>query len=269
MKVYLAGKIDDVHGAWRNDLIAKRVNMDLKKNVPGWVYFTPERRVGFSDNPNQWPDSGWSKVLDKFDYTGPYRHEVISDDKDWSNLGVYHGTEWAGSHGEIYDEGAKRFITRSCLKAIVESDVVFAYLNHPDCFGTLVELGYATAFRKYIALVIHYTDAKWEWSDYWFVENLAHYTALVGRPVYSYGSDTVIPPETVDIAREFERAIVDWASIERKPEQPSGSSPAPSGLAPIQESALAFASIVRWTSDPRVRDEAQRMLKRLKSGVAI
>jgi nucleoside 2-deoxyribosyltransferase len=55
-----------------------------------------------------------------------------------------------------------------CLEAIEDADLVFAWINSNDCYGTIAELGYAKGQGKLIAIAgphkIH---------DMWFVYEMA------------------------------------------------------------------------------------------------
>lgn len=46
----------------------------------------------------------------------------------------------------------RRFVTQTCLSAISSADLVFAWIDSPDCYGTVFELGYAHALGKHVAV---------------------------------------------------------------------------------------------------------------------
>jgi very-short-patch-repair endonuclease len=96
-------------------------------------------------------------VLGLADYVGPYfvscdhgcshgnkTHATVGCSNDWHGPHAFHG------HGR-YE--ARMFVMSESLRAIDSADLIFAYLNSPDCYGTLYELGYARARGIRIELV--------------------------------------------------------------------------------------------------------------------
>lgn len=58
-------------------------------------------------------------------------------------------------------------------KSLIGCDLVFAHITSPDCYGTIAELGWASAFNKYI-----FINYAWPLSapivrEFWFVERFA------------------------------------------------------------------------------------------------
>ncbi len=124
----------------------------------------------------------------RLDYTGPY------------TLGCDHGCyhqyphAWgAGMSGpwtcpEKPDPG----IADLCLNAINRSDLVFAWIDTEDCFGTIAEIGYAIAKRKIVYIAgpslfrelwfsyqiadktLFYVDDPWEAFNMMVVDNKGH-----------------------------------------------------------------------------------------------
>lgn len=108
-RVYLAGKI--AQNDWRHTIF------DLR---------------GYEENPGRdLPRAG------EFQCTGPF---FLSCDH-----GCFHGNN---THGRISDneEGSTPppQIVNKCLRWILQSDVVFVWLDRPDAYGTLTEIGFAT-----------------------------------------------------------------------------------------------------------------------------
>ncbi|WP_019065357.1 DUF559 domain-containing protein [Streptomyces prunicolor] len=135
--IYLAGKINK--NDWRHDLMG----WDLRTAWAVW-----ENDEG--DPPRPWPVIK-KGVLDTFDYVGPY---FASDDH-----GCGHGP---GTHG-CGEDGAlacgsyaglglplRPQVREMCLAAIDAADIVFAWLNDPTAYGTLVEIGYAKGRGKQV-----------------------------------------------------------------------------------------------------------------------
>jgi hypothetical protein len=65
---------------------------------------------------------------------------------------------------------AKREVVDKCLAAVLAADVVFAWIDRPDLYGTLVELGFAFAHKKPIII----GGPEYE-RDLWFGQYLADY----------------------------------------------------------------------------------------------
>lgn len=77
--------------------------------------------------------------------------------------GCYHGAATHGSGegcscsdspGNIMSSLGRNFLVNRCLDQIRTSDGVFAYIQSLDCFGTLAEIGYASAYKKPIQIII-------------------------------------------------------------------------------------------------------------------
>jgi hypothetical protein len=269
MNVYLAGKVDPKNGAWRNAILGMDYAYDSRKrervSVPRWATETP-----YDDDwksvVNRWtPRPGI--VLGLHTYTGPYRQE-IRPDVDWKHKGEFHGVTTWGMHGDFHTPGAEDHIATEAKAAIERSDLIFAYLNTPDAFGTLLEIGYAAALGKFVSLVIH-EDAMWSPEDYWFVMRFASMPAAYvlnprgdeWSPYEEFGSCDYARVGSDDegfvLKNELKNAFVAYSA-----------KPNPTALMPVNtddrllaEAAHSFMQILRWTSDPRVRDEAERMLR--------
>jgi hypothetical protein len=261
MKVYLAGKMDAEHGAWRDAILGTAYHYELKRYVPRWeavatlgedYEYEDDLDVGLG--PNSWPTTPNRHVLGLHEYVGPYRRTFAPVEPDSKHSGYFHGFTGKGEHGVMTDEQRER-VVRLCRYAIGQVDFVFAYLNSPDCFGTLAEIGYALALSKYVAVVVA-EEATWDFGDYWFIDELVasfEYDAPEGRREGESEGER---------ARQyFMGALVQWTGATRI--TPAMAS-VPSGTSSVaREAAQSFSQIARWSADPRVRDEAQRMLRRI------
>ena len=146
MKIYLAGKI--YHTDWRHSIVAGL------RNALAW-----------DGSPLAWA-ADWpilqSSIFDLHDYTGPY---FTSDDHGCAHGKGRHGAGPSCNSGDDDEDGMpmsvfedrRRAIFNRCLAAIRASDVVFAWIERPDAYGTLAELGYAHACGKRIWIAY---DAK-------------------------------------------------------------------------------------------------------------
>lgn len=285
MKVYLAGKMDAAHGAWR-DCLLKRQGNDWKerRKPPYWeiVRDSNEATVDWGDiGVMPWPTTPNTLVLGMHDYVGPYR-TTYKPTIDTKYTGYFHGTTVTGQHGftNFQDHAA---IVRECTSAIRRSDLVFAYINSPDCFGTIAEIGMARAMGIYVALAIE-SAGGWEDDDYWFLEQIAD----ANITTYEHDNDPspvvteYAPNDWSDAAlsaritlqkwedRRARRvegflkdAIVRWTARKVNAVAASGGADYDVTVRVVRESAQSFSQISRWSADPRVRAEADRMLSRI------
>ena len=267
MKIYLAGKMDAEHGAWRDALIGDRYVPGVDRRFPAWELahkIDPDYDIHDLD-VLPWPKVPNTYVLGVHEYVGPYRWTFAPVEPQNKHLGYFHGSEGFGNHGyDMSDDRGRRLIVEECTNAIARADLVFAYLNSPDCFGTLAEIGMAKAMGKFIYVAIE-QSAEWDGTDYWFIEELAG----AYRNVLSMDNDDRVMLghhfEGDRIRDVFKDAIVAWTARPGKPGLVAlvdEDRTAPY-IRAMQESAHSFSQIARWSSDPRVRNEAQRMLKRI------
>jgi hypothetical protein len=70
--------------------------------------------------------------------------------------GCFHG---ANSHGlrSIVEEPIidPHQVLKICKNAIEKSDIIFAWIDEKNCYGTIAEIGYAHALGKYICVAFH------------------------------------------------------------------------------------------------------------------
>jgi hypothetical protein len=160
-KIYLAGKVDK--NDWRHDIVDGL--SDLCNN-------------NFYNNPDQ----EWPIIEDAFipgySYSGPY---FIGCDHGCSHGENTHGYGPGCGGSDFYDEvkcrgdGQRRsHIATQCKKAITRSDYIFAWIDDLTAFGTLFELGYASALNKRIFLALDESSSFWgngpdKTSELWFM----------------------------------------------------------------------------------------------------
>lgn len=274
MKVYLAGKIDDKAGSWRNAILGE-MPWNPNKGTTGLVL--DERwKLGFRtedmdelwyDDPPilEWPEQP-KAVLGLHTYVGPYRQES-TDEPYWKSMGIGHGLLTAGQHGQISGDAWPKIVSR-CAEAIDRADLVFVYLNRADPYGTLVELGYAKARGKFVAVFVD-PDCQFAYEDFAFAEAMADHwgswNVWTCTPRYPCESASHDPDcrraqnEGVAVASALKDAIVAYAAW----------TPPRAELHDIKDRidqrmvTESFEQIARWSADPRVRTEAQRMIRRL------
>jgi hypothetical protein len=252
MRIFLAGKMD-ANGAWRDQIVGGHWCGVHRRIESKWTVCREEMALMDAWPGIRWPDGPNSWVLGLHEYAGPFRIDV--PDADWQIRGMFHGSSTPGSHG-LTDLESRHHLMAASLSAIGRSDMVFAYINTPDAFGTLVELGYARAMGVFTCLV---TDrgAEWDAEDFWFSAAVAHW-AVTGRCVGDEPDREEMDEETYWSARpdppivtQFKEALVAYTAHPPRPQ-------------PVElrnSLAESFANIAHWTSDPRVRGEAKRMLR--------
>lgn len=97
-------------------------------------------------------------IFGRFTYIGPFFTDL--DDESQCGHGSYlalpHGVHPAQTPVAWKHDGdtpyARQSVISLCLQAIAKADLVFAWIDRPDCYGTLFELGYAKALGKRIAV---------------------------------------------------------------------------------------------------------------------
>jgi len=147
LKIYAAGKISG-SSRWRCHL--------FKPPGLGYAYELPEDTMR-----GEWPITK-SALLELHHYTGPYYVDGTHDD----------GREYEDdSHGAPFDDHRCRLtgdIPERCKKAIAASDVLFAWIDSIDCYGTIAEIGYAAGLGKHVWIA-----GRYRFRDLWFVYSLA------------------------------------------------------------------------------------------------
>lgn len=151
LRIYLAGAIEK--HCWRHQIV-------------------PELRgvIGVGDEEHFHTDDLWTlsikntngdnPVLGRHIYVGPF---FLSCDHGCAHGDMSHG---AGADGRFYcGDGFKRDQVRSfCKQQIDSADLVFAWINRADAYGTIWELGYAAAKKK--TLVVRWPE-DFDISEMW------------------------------------------------------------------------------------------------------
>jgi len=132
MKVYLAGKV--TKNGWRTDLVggAELNGMFL------------------ADHEKPWPVLERA-IFGEHDYVGPFLYGC--------DHGCFHGD---GQHGMTLGEDracavedffvGRKEIVRRCLDAVRLADLVFCWLEAPEDYGSMVEIGFALALGKKVVI---------------------------------------------------------------------------------------------------------------------
>lgn len=140
LRLYLAGKI--ARRDWRHEIVP---------GLPG--AWTAGCMVSDLDGHGQWP-AMQRAIFGHFTYAGPYfadcGHSCNFGD-DSHGLNASDETTISGHTGDHGEEVTTRFqVVERCSRAIRNSDVVFAWIDQLDCYGTVAEIGFAAALGKQI-----------------------------------------------------------------------------------------------------------------------
>ena len=161
MNIYLAGKI--ANKDYRHDII---------QNLDNWVWETGVNRAeDYSDVP-QWPI--WKNAIGgQHNYTGPYFFPSAGH-------GCGHGDNTHGTMNYV-ESPVQQTVFERCKEAIRHSDLVFAWIERADCYGTIAEIGYAHSLNKTICIA-----GLRRIPDLWFVYLMAKHLSFVAD---MYGDD--------------------------------------------------------------------------------
>jgi nucleoside 2-deoxyribosyltransferase len=160
---YLAGKITGT--TWRDTIVD-----EWSFENHSFAYY--EAHLDYED------DGLWAvvpsacEVLDgvDLDYTGPWW-------KDPYGHGLAQDSEYP--HGYSLEGSDKSSITSKVMYAIVRSDLVFAWIDSHDCYGTLLEIGLAIGLNKTVVAV--FSDAI-DTRELWLTQATATYSLTAKTP---------------------------------------------------------------------------------------
>ena len=143
-KVYLAGKITK-HG-WRDAIVPRGNDRSSKDDGDGvdWNYGDVR---DFRDAPDEWMLRDGSKS--PYAVTGPF---FVSCDHGCTHGQSTHAT--VGGCVQPHAGEMRMEARRLCLAAIRRSDIVFAWLDDATAYGTIAEIGYASALGKRIVVAV-------------------------------------------------------------------------------------------------------------------
>ncbi len=166
---YLAGKFENPD--WRDMLIGSWSkgfgSIDHKDCINDWIKTQPT--INFKRNPG-----GRSF---KIRYTGPFFAGI---DKD--NIGkgphMYSTETVSDENGNKYAKIDHHDVAVNCMVAIRQADLIFAWIDSWDCFGTLTEIGYAAALEDKIVVV---ATSEFD-RELWFAYTLADRFIIAPNP---------------------------------------------------------------------------------------
>ena len=140
LRIYLAGKISK--NCWRHSIVA-----DLRNALPDLVSCP----TGGAEPIPEWPVLNQA-VFGEHHYAGPF---FASCDH-----GCFHGDDSHGLDAQAEspqpagkyhsDLSASAVVVRRCMEAVSKADLVFAWIDCLDCYGTVAEIGHAHALGKRI-----------------------------------------------------------------------------------------------------------------------
>ena len=186
LTIYLAGKISKED--WREKICGPTLTVNAGDDL----------------GDTSWPIMSGA-ILDLHHYAGPYFAEDVGHDSWGWHGDDQHGIAAGGVNTQydfVADEDKDDFfaiedepdgvlpahnsilVPKSslprapivhdlCAKAIQSSDLVFAWIDSPDCYGTIAEIGYAAALGKTIWIA-----GPRRYRDLWFVYQYAHKLSL-------------------------------------------------------------------------------------------
>lgn len=131
-KCYLAGKIDK--DDWRHEI------------VPGL-------------RGHSWNDG--AIITDAFTYVAPF---FFSCDHGCNHAPGSHGATAGFDHDE--SPYSPQDVIENNMAALASADLVFAYITAPDCYGTLMEIGWALAKGKRVVLAF---PPGFDTREFWYV----------------------------------------------------------------------------------------------------
>lgn len=116
-------------------------------------------------------------VDDELTITGPFfiacDHGCYHGDGRHGVGAVGNSYEWGGCMGTFF---TKDDVLSVCKRQIDRAEIVFAFIDKPDCYGTLAEIGYAHAKGKEI--IIYFADEKLK-TEMWFADKMQRHSEAV------------------------------------------------------------------------------------------
>jgi hypothetical protein len=165
--VYLAGKITGT--AWRDEIL------------PSWS----------SRRPN---DGDWRTAIGcvplpdgrSLDYAGPYWRDIYGRHGSWRSVRDY-------PHAYVTDLEDRGDLAIEIKFALARADLLFAWIDTPDCYGTIAEIGYFRAWHDGVAFG-QQEDRKTTiviasprpMADLWLAHSMADITILAASPAEAW-----------------------------------------------------------------------------------
>lgn len=160
--IYLAGKMGYGKEDWRSSL-----SWGAKRTFSLEEY---EEEIAKKSYPD--------RFINGHSFVGPYRVDEMS------GHGSGHITVYTGHADD--DDMARQTVFEGSKKMVRQADTVFAWIDSPDCFGTIAEIGYAHALGKEIWIGTPWDLSSTECQDFWFVFSMATKRAIASSPVDAF-----------------------------------------------------------------------------------
>lgn len=164
---------------WRNE--TKSISCwKITKN--GWRHGIIDLRSDNDGQPNyygfEFPPAEWPAIeRPHFIYVGPYfigcDHGCFHDTRThgWGDGGYCGDADTDNRNGGTLTDTPQHglsYVATLCKKAIDNSDFVYAWIDEPDCYGTIAEIGYAVGIGKSV-----FIGGPQYIPDLWFVYTMA------------------------------------------------------------------------------------------------
>lgn len=205
-KVYMAGKIENPTIDWR-----RTIDPFYPSNyLPGYHnYVGPYPIQGGGHTVSQVPSTHGLNSNGKY---GEYDKNDIDENNYYHN--VYEATA----------DFNKELVVRRCLEGIDQCDILFAWINTLDCYGTIAEIGYASAKGKVIFIGISrdleipnsvflepsrkHNGCLESSHDLWFVESLADSSFYSDSPRHAFDYFLVRLPEPFKKIQQIDNGLL-------------------------------------------------------------
>lgn len=166
--IYLAGKVGPK--CWRREIVGDSLaRWDRSPNDCPWQMSDEDGNAGIAPM-DDWPIL-MGAIFGQHAYTGPFFIDCLAGNhckgQCWygdDNHGIGATEKTTEGHGLT----VARMIPHLCAGAIGASDVLFACVDSPDCYGTIAEIGYAKALGKLV-----WIGGPRMFRDMWFIYEMA------------------------------------------------------------------------------------------------
>ncbi len=158
---YLAGRLSNPN--WRSKIIGNWESACSSNYKDGSCDHWTDKEMSF-------PVTRGSRKH-YINYNGPFFAEITSG----ITINENYGSNGHGGYNLLSDN---ELVSTSCRNAIEKSDLFFAWVDSRDCFGTLVEIGYAAARKdKVIVIATSVFD-----DELWFAYSMANILLFESNP---------------------------------------------------------------------------------------
>lgn len=199
--VYMAGKIQNPDTDWRSTI--------------SWMYPTEDHKLpGYHTYVGPYPLMGRCHGnAVPCTHAALYTSGFIDEDEVYQPF---------SDVNEVWSDFDPQFVVDRCFSGIDRCDVLFAWIDTLDCYGTLAEIGYAKGKGKQIFLGIsedlvipasNFNDNSkphntLQSHDLWFVETMAHRAIRSKSPRQAFDKLLVDLPESFKKIRQLKNGIL-------------------------------------------------------------